>query len=194
MCENSLFIRTIFKNETTPPSSFPTYPRLPNFINSEMDDFIMSNDKKRKAEDNICSLSKRVKEQEEILHKYKKELLDAKNELQRKNDLKDFFETVSSSQCMICNEPILGCIGTRSMGLTSYDCECSKARMIHLGCFTYDFKCVCGVQASIKTKSSVGKNVKVTVVEVEEEKDESDGNITESDLETEFEFGFDYRD
>lgn len=143
---------------------------------------ILSNDKKRKAEDNICNLSKRVKEQEEILHQYKKELFDAKNDLKRKNDIKDFFD----SQCIICNEPILGCIGTRSMGLTSYYCECSKAKMVHLGCFTSSFKCVCGIQAIIKTTSSAGRDVKVTVLEVEED-DEIE--ITESDLESDF--GFD---
>lgn len=152
-----------------------------------MDDFILSNDKKRQAEDNIFNLSKRIKDQEEKLCQDKKELIKSQSDLKKKMDFKYFFETICSNQCMICNEPFLDCIGSRNMGITSYVCRCSKPKMVHIGCFTSNFNCVCGIQCFIRTVSSKGKSVKVTVEE-ENEQDRNEEYSEISDLDTEFEF------
>ena len=51
------------------------------------------------------------------------------------------------------------------MGITSYRCDCSIQKIVHLGCLTSEFKCVCGVISKMDTRGASGSTVKVTVTE-----------------------------
>lgn len=117
-------------------------------------------------EEKIEVVTKKIARHEGIVEAAHLELDGLKIQLKRKQRLDDFIKTMTSDSCVICSRDLSECIGEPNMGLVSYECECNRPRLVHLGCFTREFRCCCSVFAKIDLKSSAGKSVNVTVSEV----------------------------
>ena len=97
---------------------------------------------KRCMEREIEDLEKKAKFYSEKLEKAKFELKKKKTE-----DLDKFVEVIRSDSCTLCSEPLVDCIDHIGKGISSYECECSRQRIVHVQCWSRDFRCSCGVMA-----------------------------------------------
>lgn len=115
----------------------------------------------------VENLTKRMRRQERMVKMTRIELDKMKEALEKKKNVEKFMETMTSGSCVICSDSFIAGIesGDRSLGFTTYKCRCSTARFVHIGCFTRSFKCACGSDASIKSKSASGRDVSVVVSE-----------------------------
>lgn len=97
---------------------------------------------KRNMEMEIEDLSKKAKFYSDKLEK-------AKIELEKKKtvDFDNFVEIMKSDSCTLCSEPLVDCVDNIGSGISSYECECSRQRIVHVKCWTRDFRCSCGVMA-----------------------------------------------
>lgn len=117
-------------------------------------------------EDQITNLQKKIRRHESIVEDSYSELGILEEQLKKKERLDAFIDMMSSDSCVICSRDLSECIGEPDMALVSYECNCKKTRVVHLGCFTREFRCCCSVIAKIGVKSPSGKEVDVKVSEV----------------------------
>lgn len=122
--------------------------------------------RKLSLEEQIEVLTKKIKRHETIVRDSYSEMEDLEDQLEKKRRLDAFIEMMTSDSCVICSRDLSECIGNPNMALVSYECDCNRPRVVHLGCFTREFRCCCSVIAKLHVKSPGGKEVKVSVSEV----------------------------
>ena len=130
-------------------------------------------------EDQLDALVKKIKKQESALETSRFDMVCLKAELEKKKRFDTFIQMVSEEQCMICSIDLDDCLGQPNMAFASYECDCSKTRVLHLGCWTREFKCVCGQIAIPRLKSSLGRDVSVSVEEITDTESESEPELLE---------------
>lgn len=122
-------------------------------------------------EDQVEVLAKKISKHESILETCRYDMACLEEELEKKKRFDTFMEMMYEDQCVICQVDLAECVGTIFMAIASYECECTKTRTVHLGCWTREFRCACGHMATMGLKSASGKDVAVRVEEVADEAD-----------------------
>lgn len=125
-----------FGQQLTTPTLIIFHPA--NKPNSKL----MMSGSKRDMELEINDLEKKAKF-------YSDKLENAKIELEKKKtvDFDNFIEVMKSDSCTLCSESLMDCVDHIGRGIGSYECECSRQRIVHVKCWTRDFRCSCGVMA-----------------------------------------------
>lgn len=127
---------------------------------------IMQGKRAVSLKDQVGVLAKRIKRQEGFLEASRSEMKDLQAKLEKKKKFDAFVDALYSDSCMICRSDLRDCVGEPHMAIVSYECGCSKLRVVHLGCCTRTFRCACGQEAKLQVKSPSGVEVKVMVSEV----------------------------
>lgn len=117
-------------------------------------------------EDQVSNVEKKIRRHESIVEDAYLELSILSDQLKKKQKLDAFIETMTSESCVICSRDLSDCIGEPNMALVSYECDCNKRRVVHLGCFTREFRCCCSVFAKLDVKSPGGSGVRVKISDV----------------------------
>ena len=115
-------------------------------------------------EDRIEVVDREIKRHKHLLADFQLEMQELQAE---KKKFDDFVDTMHSETCMLCRSGLRECVGEPYMAVVSYECACSKLRVVHLGCWTKPFRCSCGQEVQLKVKSGSGKDVRVKVLEVD---------------------------
>lgn len=120
-------------------------------------------------EDRIGVVATEIMRHEHLLKDFKLEMQELQAELAEKKRFDEFVDIMHSETCMLCRSGLRECVGKPYMAVVSYECACSKIRVVHLGCWTKPFRCSCGQEVQLNVKSGSGKNVRVKVLEVDDD-------------------------
>ena len=102
---------------------------------------------KRKSagiETEVAQLYKKMMTNQKALENSRAKYAKAKAELEKKKKFENTIKEIFAGSCLICSEDLADCVDSGNMSISSYDCRCTKKRVVHTSCWNRDFKCACG--------------------------------------------------